>query len=52
MNLKSITEVAKSINPKALFIIETTVPPGTCENAIAPILNNEFRKRFVKMIYF
>tara|TARA_B100001093_G_C26850269_1_gene1024817 strand:- start:386 stop:1819 length:1434 start_codon:yes stop_codon:yes gene_type:complete len=29
----------------ALIIVETTVPPGTCENVVKPILIHEFSKR-------
>jgi len=29
----------------ALIIVETTVPPGTCENVVKPILLEEFSKR-------
>ena len=42
---KSITEISKLVNPKSLIIIETTVPPGTCKNIVAPIIRNEFRNR-------
>ena len=33
------------IKPGSLVIIETTVPPGTCEKIVYPILCQEFEKR-------
>ncbi len=37
--------IAKYINPQALVIIETTVPPGTTENIANPIMCKIFQKR-------
>ena len=49
INLKSfqiaISTIGKYCKPDALVIVETTVPPGTCEKLIYPTLNDEFQKR-------
>jgi len=37
--------LGKLMKPGALLIVETTVPPGTCEFVIAPILHEELAKR-------
>lgn len=37
--------IGKNIQPHCLILIETTVPPGTCENVIKPIIEDEFEKR-------
>ncbi len=40
-----IRTLGKHINPKCLILVETTVPPGTCENVVKPIIEEEFTKR-------
>ena len=42
---KAIIDIGKNIKKNALIIIETTVPPGTCENFIVPIINSQLRLR-------
>jgi len=37
--------IAERIPPKALILIETTVPPGTTENIASPIMQKIFKKR-------
>ena len=45
-NFKSaIISIAKNCNENILILVETTVPPGTCEKVVKPILENEFIKR-------
>jgi UDP-N-acetyl-D-glucosamine dehydrogenase len=47
--LKSaIKEITRFITPETLILIETTVPPGTCEKIIAPYLYKEVKKRGIK----
>jgi len=33
------------ISPECLILVETTVPPGTCENVVKPLIEEEFTKR-------
>lgn len=33
------------IKPETLIMVETTVPPGTCEKVVHPIISEEFAKR-------
>jgi nucleotide sugar dehydrogenase len=42
---KAITVLGQNIDPEALVLIETTVPPGTCQHIAKPILDREFEKR-------
>jgi len=37
--------VAKHIRPHALYLVETTVPPGATEFIVKPIFEEEFRRR-------
>ena len=41
----AITTIGQYCKQDALVIVETTVPPGTCEKLIYPTLNEEFQKR-------
>jgi UDP-N-acetyl-D-glucosamine dehydrogenase len=41
----AINEIGFLAKPGALIIIETTVPPGTCEKIIVPLLQKELAKR-------
>lgn len=41
----AVSTLGKFCKSDALFIVETTVPPGTCENVVKPILLEEFSKR-------
>ena len=42
---EAIRTIGKTIEPETLVVIETTVPPGTCENVVVPILESELRNR-------
>lgn len=42
---KSITAVAQRMRQDALVIVETTVPPGTCEKVIVPLISQCFTDR-------
>jgi len=42
---KSIEIIGKYIKLGTLVIVETTVPPGTCQNIVKPIIRREFAKR-------
>ncbi len=37
--------IGKSIKPECLILIETTVPPGTSEKIVKPVIEEEFTKR-------
>ena len=39
---KAIEIIGKNIQEEAVVIIETTVPPGTCQNYVEPIISREF----------
>ena len=49
VNLDGFKSAIKSIGSKcksdALILVETTVPPGTCEKIVKPIIENEFLSR-------
>ena len=40
-----IRNLGKYIRPECLVLVETTVPPGTCERVVKPIMEEEFEKR-------
>ena len=42
---KAISTIGKFCKSNVLIIVETTVPPGTCEKVVKPILFDEFSKR-------
>lgn len=42
---EGIRMLGKHINPECMVLVETTVPPGTCEKVVKPILEEEFTKR-------
>lgn len=42
---KAIRVLGQKVRPETLIIIETTVPPGTCEKIVVPLLDNELSKR-------
>jgi nucleotide sugar dehydrogenase len=46
----AILDVGKRIKPKSLLIIETTVPPGTIQNIVEPIILNCFKERGIDPI--
>ncbi len=37
--------VASRVRPQSLILVETTVPPGTCDRILRPILNEELNTR-------
>ena len=41
----SIREIAENVSEDTLVIIESTVPPGTCEKIVYPIFEDIFNKR-------
>jgi UDP-N-acetyl-D-glucosamine dehydrogenase len=41
----AIRSIGRNMKPGALVIVETTVPPGTCERVVAPALKQELQKR-------
>lgn len=45
--LNSVSELARHINPSALVVVETTVPPGMTEDYLYPIFEKEFQSRNV-----
>ena len=45
--LKSISNIAKNLNPESLLFIESTLPPGFCEKKIIPIMEKVFEERGV-----
>ena len=46
--LKSISEIARYMDQNALMIVESTIPPGTCEKKIYPMINKIFKQRRLK----
>ncbi len=42
---EGIKMLGQHIRPDCLVLVETTVPPGTCEKVVKPILEEEFTKR-------
>ena len=42
---EGIRTLGKHIKPDCLILVETTVPPGTCEKVVKPIIEEEFTKR-------
>lgn len=43
--ISAIQTIGKNIKENTLVIVETTVPPGTCQLLVLPCLQNEFKKR-------
>ncbi len=46
--LSSIKTIAMNIDKDALIIVESTIPPGTCEKKIVPLISSVFKKRKIK----
>ena len=42
---KAITSIAENCKEDILILIETTVPPGTCEKVVKPIIEKHFENR-------
>ena len=54
-NLKNLfLEISKYVKKKTLIILETTLPPGTSEKIIIPLLEKNLKKRKMKLddLYF
>ncbi len=54
-NLQSLfDQIAKNISKKTLIILQSTLPPGTCQNIILPRFKKNLLKRKIKLseIYF
>ncbi len=51
--ISAIKSIGREIRPGTLVLIETTVPPGTCEKIVVPTLESELIKRRIdpKSIY-
>ena len=43
--LNSIESVLFNIDKDSLLIVESTIPPGTCEKKIVPLIKKVFKKR-------
>lgn len=41
----ALRSVAQRARPGALVVVETTVPPGTCEKVVVPVVTEELAKR-------
>ncbi len=41
--------VGKNISPECLILVETTIPPGTCEKVVKPVIEDEFKKRGINI---
>lgn len=46
----AIKDIGKYMNPKSLVLIESTIPPGTIEKIILPLINECFRERSIDLI--
>lgn len=42
---RAAAAIGREMQPSALVIVESTVPPGTCETVVAPVLEAELRDR-------
>lgn len=42
---KAVRAIGEHIKPGALVLVETTVPPGTCQKVVVPIIDSELEKR-------
>ena len=49
--LDSFKNILKNISNNTLIIVETTVPPGTCEKDLKPLIENTQKRRNIKKIY-
>jgi len=50
--IKSIQKIADNILEETLVIIESTVPPGTCEKLVYPLFEKTFKKRNLNINMF
>tara|TARA_Y100000590_G_scaffold454623_1_gene601754 strand:+ start:3200 stop:4564 length:1365 start_codon:yes stop_codon:yes gene_type:complete len=42
-------EIGQKIKKKSMILMETTIPPGTCDNIIIPILKRTLKRRKIKI---
>ena len=42
-------EIGQKIKKKSMILMETTIPPGTCDNIIIPILRKTLKRRKIKI---
>ena len=49
--LKSFNEILNNIKKNTLIIIESTVPPGTCQKDLKPLIMRVRKKRKIKNIF-
>ena len=48
--IKSLfAKISQNINPNTLIFMETTLPPGTCDNIIIPEIKRVFKKRKINV---
>lgn len=45
---KAVQAIGKTMRPRALVIVETTLPVGTCANVVIPLLKKERARRGIK----
>jgi UDP-N-acetyl-D-glucosamine dehydrogenase len=43
--VSGIREIARRMKPSCLVVVETTVPPGTCDKVVVPLIREEFGAR-------
>lgn len=46
--ISAVSQAAKNMRPSSLVVIESTLPPGTCEKILVPLFKKEFKKRGYK----
>lgn len=45
----ALTPIARACRDDVLILIETTVPPGTCQNIVLPLFRRQFQLRGLKL---
>ena len=48
---KAVYTLATKCKDDVTILVESTVPPGTCERVVKPVLDNEFRNRGIPLNY-
>jgi len=46
---KAISSIGENCKDDALILIETTVPPGTCDEVVKPIIHNCLKERYLSL---
>tara|TARA_B100000029_G_scaffold515600_1_gene623476 strand:- start:1246 stop:2604 length:1359 start_codon:yes stop_codon:yes gene_type:complete len=46
--LSSFKDIVNNISPNTLILVESTVPPGTCEKLLYPIMKKILKRRSIK----